>query len=238
VRKALDLEPDLAESHAAMGVMCALQLDWELARKYFEKALTLQPLNQNRAHILASYAEKVLLPLGELARAEQLLVAASDGDPLSPGILTSLGQVQIAARHFEAAIATLQRAAAYDATPFGTNNLMARALTYSGKPQQAIALFESNPANQNWERWLTPAYRLVSRQKDVDRLVAVNADDRPYRQALVYSAIGDKERTFKALMAAAVDSPQRTAVVLQYPEMEFLRGDPRLDDVRKLLKLQ
>jgi hypothetical protein len=60
----------------------------------------------------------------------------------------------------------------------------------------------------------------------------------PYRQALNYAALGDKERTFEALSRAAVVAPQRTAAVLAYPEMSLLRGDPRLDQLRQRFNLR
>jgi hypothetical protein len=56
--------------------------------------------------------------------------------------------------------------------------------------------------------------------------------------ALNYAALGDKECTFEALSRAAVVAPQRTAAVLAYPERSLLRGDTRLDQLRKRFNLR
>ncbi len=61
--------------------------------------------------------------------------------------------------------------------------------------------------------------------------------DHPYRQALVYAAVGDPDRTFTALNGAVDLMPQRTALLLVLPEMAFLRGDARMDALRKRLKM-
>ena len=74
--------------------------------------------------------------------------------------------------------------------------------------------------------------------EDVDRLVAahVKADD-PYHLAIIYSGLRDKERTFESLNRAADRADHRAPAFLFSPETEFLRGDPRLDDLKRKLKL-
>ena len=62
-------------------------------------------------------------------------------------------------------------------------------------------------------------------------------NEHPYRQALIYAALGDKDRTFEALNRAADVLPQRTVLLLVYPEMALLRGDPRLAVLRNKFNL-
>jgi cytochrome c-type biogenesis protein CcmH/NrfG len=76
------------------------------------------------------------------------------------------------------------------------------------------------------------------RRADVDRLVDAHRNEQPYRQALVYAALGDRDRAFEALNRAADLTPSRTAMVLAYPEMALLRGDPRLEPLRKRFNLR
>jgi hypothetical protein len=112
----------------------------------------------------------------------------------------------------------------------------------AGRPAEAIAFWKSttpDPDSSNgWERWLTRAYHLTGRRSDVDRLLAahVRADD-PYHLAIIYSGLGDKERTFESLNRAADRADHRAPAFLFSPETEFLRGDPRLDDLKRKLKL-
>jgi hypothetical protein len=67
-------------------------------------------------------------------------------------------------------------------------------------------------------------YVKAGRREEAERLLDVN--DLPHRQAVVFAALGDKARTLEALNRAAVTVPQRTVIMLVYPEMAFLRGDP------------
>lgn len=83
-----------------------------------------------------------------------------------------------------------------------------------------------------------PAYVKLGRRADVERLLNAPRNAHPYRQALNYAALGDKERTFEALSRAAAAAPQRTAAILAYPEMSLLRGDPRFDQLRKRFNLR
>jgi hypothetical protein len=77
----------------------------------------------------------------------------------------------------------------------------------------------------------------AGRHAEVERIVREHKNEHPYRQALMYAALSDKDRTFEALNRAAAVLPHRTALLLVYPEMAFLRGDPRLDALRKKLNL-
>jgi hypothetical protein len=110
-------------------------------------------------------------------------------------------------------------------------------LTFAGRPADAIAVWERSQPNM-WERWLITAYVQLGRRADVDRLLSLPRNAHPYRQALNYAALGDKERTIEALYRAADEAPVRTAAVLAYPEMAFLRGDPRLEKLRERFNLR
>jgi hypothetical protein len=52
-------------------------------------------------------------------------------------------------------------------------------------------------------------------------------DPEPSRQVLIYAALGDRARTLDALERAADVVPQRIVLWLGYPELAFLRDDPR-----------
>jgi hypothetical protein len=71
----------------------------------------------------------------------------------------------------------------------------------------------------------------------MERLIAAHRSEHPYRQALIYAALGDKDRTFEALNGAVDLAPHRTAQMLVYPEMALLGGDARLDALRTRLNL-
>jgi len=59
----------------------------------------------------------------------------------------------------------------------------------------------------------------------------------PYRLAVIHAALGDKDRAFEALNRAVEIVPHRVVLLLAYPELRSLRGDPRLAAVREKLRL-
>jgi serine/threonine-protein kinase len=235
--KALHLDPLLAEAHGAMGLTYAREQQWENARESFEEALRLSPSSTD---LRASYAISTLVPLGELRKAQRLLAVARDLDPYSLAIQRDLGIAQYYGGRFENAVANLQ--AVFDRDPAFqfVANMLARTLIFAGRPADAIPLYVNRPGAKpkGFDRWLTPAYLKLGRQNDIDRLIEEHKDARPYQRAIVYAGLNDKDRTFEELNLAVDDSPQRTAAVLVYPEMAFLRGDPRFDDLKKRLNLR
>ncbi|HJR61876.1 MAG TPA: protein kinase [Vicinamibacterales bacterium] len=233
--KALQLDPELAEAHAAMGVTYARERDWENATSSFERAIRLNP---NLSEIRTSYSVSTLVPQGHAAKALDILAGAREMDPLSLAVKWAVGWAQFIGGRYEEAIVILREVVAADPDFPYAANILARALTFAGRPEEAIALWESRPQPSNWERWLMPAYVKLGRRADVDRLLNLPRNANPYRQALNYAALGDKERTFEALSRAAAVEPLRTAAVLAYPEMSLLRGDPRLDQLRKRFSLR
>jgi tetratricopeptide (TPR) repeat protein len=159
-------------------------------------------------------------------------------DPLSLPLQRDLGVVQLYAGRYADAVATLRQVDdAKDPTVFGVKRPLAVALMHLGRHEEAIAVFKSNPA-VTWERWITRAYHRLGLREDVERLVNENKNDHPYRQALVYAGIGDKERTFEALDRAVDLVPARTALLLVEPQLDFLRNDPRFDQLRRRLNLR
>ena len=233
--KALQLDPELAEAHAAMGLTYAREFDWTNAASSFDRALSLNP---NLSEIRTSYSNSTLLPQGQTAKALEILAVATEMDPLSLAVKREVAIAQFFGGRYEEAIVNLRQVVAADPDFTYAANVLARALTFAGRPEEAIALWESRPQRSDWERWLLPAYVKTGRRADVDRLLNLPRNAHPYRQALSYAALGDKERTFEALSRAAVVAPQRTAAVLGYPEMSLLRGDPRLDQLRRQFNLR
>jgi len=233
--KALQMDPELAEAHAAMGITYAREFDWENATSSFERAIRLNP---NLSEIRTSYSASTLLPQGHAAKALDILARAMEMDPLSLAVKREVAHAQFVGGRYEEAIVNLRQVVAADPDFTYAANVLARALTFAGRPEEAIALWESRPQPSDWERWLMPAYVKLGRRADVNRLLNLPRNAHPYRQALNYAALGDKERTFEALSRAAVVAPLRTAAVLAYPEMSLLRGDPRLDQLRKRFNLR
>jgi serine/threonine-protein kinase len=231
---ALELDPQLAEAHAAMGLTYAREREWDLATASFERALD---LNGTLTQVRVNYAQ-TLVTMGQVDKALQLLETARTTDPLSPMVKRELAWTEFIDRRFEEAITDFRAALEDDpGLPFTTQGL-ARALTFAGRPEEAIEVWLHKPASDgDWERWLAHAYVRAGRREDLDRLIEADRNGHPYRQALIYSALGDIDKTFEYLNQSVDVAPHRTAQMLVYPEMALLRGDPRLDALRTRLNL-
>jgi tetratricopeptide (TPR) repeat protein len=140
--------------------------------------------------------------------------------------------VQLETGAYAEAVANLQSALAQDPN-FPSPNLP-RALTLAGRISESIALLEkSGPGTQQYL-----AYALVKagRRAEAERLAAANRGF-PFREAIIYAALGDKDRSFEALERMAVSEPQRLGLTLVFPEIATLRDDPRYAALRKKLRL-
>lgn len=221
--KALQLDPLLAEAHAAMGWVHSYDRDWGHAETAFQQALELNP---SLTQLATSYSISTLQPLGKHDEALRLLHAAWRNDPLSLDVQREIGEVQLQARRYEEAIETLQRVYAADPDfPFVTFYL-ARALMLAGRTAEAFPLLEpGGPVAK------AHALTLMGQRAKAEKLA--DGLDNPYTEALVYAVLGDKERAFDAVERVAASAPQRLGRLLMAPEMAVLYGDPRLAALRK-----
>ncbi len=226
--KALQLDPLLAEAHAAMGWVYAREFDWDNADKSFRRAID---LNATLSHVYTGYSFSTLRPVGKHAEAERLLRAALGNDPLSLDLRRELAHVLIQAGRYDEAIENFDRARAVD-PDFPVLHLY-RALTLAGRWAEAIPALEKGPG---FAPWLAHAYVRAGRRADAERLAVVHRGF-PFREANIYVALGDKDRAFEALQQMFATEPQRLAQLLAQPEMAVLHGDPRLTDLRKKLRL-
>ena len=109
--KALELDPDLAEAHAAMGVVYARDLDWASSEQHFEQAIALNP---SLSQVYTSYSFFTLRPLRKFDKAERLLKVAMQRDPLSLDVWREMAAVYFTVGRYDDAIDLLQRVRAVD----------------------------------------------------------------------------------------------------------------------------
>jgi hypothetical protein len=112
---------------------------------------------------------------------------------------------------------------------------LARALYFKGQPSEAIQILETlGPGATGTLGYL---YAATGRQAQAQRLAEQSAEC-PSRLVLIRAGLGDKDGTFEALDAMAAANEPRIGQYLSYPELSFIRGDERLEMLRRKLKLQ
>jgi len=111
-RKALALDPDLAEAQTSLACVEAVyDWNWRAAEERFLQALS---LNQQYSTAHHWYATHLLLPLGRFAEARTQIALARERDPLSLAVVTTVGLVAYFERDFDRAIAEYRKALEMD----------------------------------------------------------------------------------------------------------------------------
>jgi serine/threonine protein kinase/tetratricopeptide (TPR) repeat protein len=227
--RALALDPDLPEAHAALAYTLLYQWDVEGSVKAFERSIALNPNDANTRFWHAAQ-------LAAAGRFDESIAEASRGrqlDPVSPIITAGVSWMNHFARKHEQAaamavatmaidpdfvIAHARRGVALkhlaDYAPAATE--IGRCLTLSPDNPDHLAQLGQIHALQGQR---DAAHKLIARLKQLAATRFVPA----YDLALVHAALGERDAAFEWLQRAYDE---------RYGPLVFLRVDPDLDGVR------
>ena len=194
--KALQLDPLLAEAHAALGTVCARDAQWDQSRASFLRAIELDPGN---SFLRSQFVLNLLLPLNRIEEAVAQLRLAVTSDPLSPDLQRQLTQVLCSAGRF-------QEAARH------CGSQCAEVMLAQGNADEVVRGFQGQPESAVLGR----AYALVGRREEAEKIAT--GQRRPIGQAAIFTALGDKDRAFEALERAIPLGPIRLGRALTYAE--------------------
>ena len=140
IHKALALDDELAEAHAALGARAArYEYDWLTAERHLRHALELNP-SSAKAHF--DLAQNVLAPQGRWQEAEIENRLAGELDPLSPrSVMGSLWLADLEGRH-EVALEGFRKLAAASPDNSMAAGFVAGALADKGDYQGALKMFQ------------------------------------------------------------------------------------------------
>jgi TolB-like protein/Flp pilus assembly protein TadD len=235
-RKAIELDPDLAEPHVLLAGVYQKQWQWSNAETEFKRALE---LNSNDAGAHVGYA-KWLLCQGRTDEALAWVQRARELDPLGGAGITPLGGVAITngfilfhARRYDEAIRELRN-------DDPDHWILGLALIANGRPDEAITVLEKalgpdrNPAVMGV---LVRAYVHAGRRREALRLV----DELKRRQQKSYVAaasfvnaylgLGDNEQALAWMERAYQEQSNMLQLIKVHPYFDPLRGDPRFVDL-------
>jgi len=241
--KAIEIDDTLAEAHTALAyVKFYYDFDWQGAEGEFRRAIKLNPSYATAHQWYGEY-------LGEMGRIDESLVERKEAlrlDPLSPIITSELGFSYYEAGNYDRAIEEFRKAAELYPDFSPAHDFLAAAYEQSGRYDEAIAECEKaiTLADESYN-FLTLA-RIEARsgrRSDAQRLLGeiVESSKRRYCSpaliAMVYAALGDKDKVFEWLEKAYQERDWGLAQLKVSPELASVRSDPRYADLLKRMNL-
>ena len=134
-RRALALDPTLAEAHTALGLAHMLALRWREADEAFQRAVAVDPGFAPGQYFYGFY----LLRVGRVADAEEHMRRARIADPLSVPASALLAYCLSLLGRYDESLAESRRAYDLDSSSSGARGLVPLAMLHDGHPEDARA---------------------------------------------------------------------------------------------------
>jgi TolB-like protein/Flp pilus assembly protein TadD len=247
--KALEIDPNLAEAHSALGgVSWAYDWDWLTAEKEFEKALELNPASVV-SHLQYSF---YLATVGRFDDAIREGRRAQELDPLSPYALTSLAYIYTFAHRYDEALVAFGKSVELEpASGVGVLTHAEMAWTYAFKGAYTSAISEYGKISKlpnAMEGQVVSGGRgfvdaVAGKRHEALQIIAqfrTVAESRyadAYMVAAIYSGLGDKNRAFDWLNKGVEERSASMIFLKVDPFFDSLHSDPRFQDLLRRMGL-
>lgn len=199
-RKAIELAPEMAEGHSALGfVLMNGKLDLAGAREPYTRGFE---LGFGNAAILIGYANFASL-VGEFDDARRALSRAQRLDPLNAVLYRATALVEFAARDFEATRRAARTALSYNAQISTVYRLLGDMDLLEGNLAAARANYHKEPSKLSRLRGLAITSRLIEGEeagaKALSRLLAEYGENSLYQQAQIHAQWNEPRLAIDAL---------------------------------------
>jgi TolB-like protein/Tfp pilus assembly protein PilF len=234
-RRAIALDPNLADAYATLATMQMLRFDWKGATESREKALQLDPGNSNA---LQNRAIQTLITGSHTDAIAQIQVAL-DRDPLNVLNRRYAARLFLYTGRLDEAERLLRSILAVNPNYSAAHYELGRVLLLRGKTQDAVAQFEAE-TNPDWRDFGLPlgyytANRKVDAEAALDKLLA-KATDSEFQIAETYAWFGNADKAFEFL-DEAVTSDAGIIWFRYDPFLDRLKGDPRYQAILTRMNL-
>jgi tetratricopeptide (TPR) repeat protein len=243
-RRALELNPTLAEAHASLGLMAMNHdWDWATAERQFKHAIKLDPNYATAHQWYASY----LAAQGRFDEAVAEIERARQLDPLSSVINTYVGEILVFARRFPEAEEKLKETVKLNPGFHHAHGWLGRVYALQKRYDEALAEFEilERMDDKMWV-WgeMGWAYGLAGRQKEAEEMLAkVEAELarheglNQYPLLVINIGLGRTDEAFACLEFEYRGRATSLTSLKVNPIYDTLRGDPRYLELMRRVHL-
>ncbi len=235
-RKALELDPEIAEAHVLLADIYQQQWHWSDAQAEYKRALDLKP-NDAAAHV--GFAHWLLCQ----GRTQEAVTWTERGRELDPIEVsgTTIGQTLFFAHRYDEAIHELRSVLAVQGDSASALWYLGYSLIAKGQPDDAIPVLEKAVSITNRSPGvigvLIRAYAHAGRRKDALRLL----DELKQRRQKGYVPAGafvnaylgleDREQAFAWMEHAYQEQSNILQFLRVHPHFDPVRDDPRFKDL-------
>jgi TolB-like protein/DNA-binding winged helix-turn-helix (wHTH) protein/Tfp pilus assembly protein PilF len=250
--RAIQLDPSLAEAHAALGMEKShYEFDLPGAEREFLKALEVNP-NSPYAHLF--YSNCFLLPMGRKAQAIAENRRAVEIDPLSLPINNFLGMTYMMAGDDDSAYRQFQHTIAMDPSFPLAHEYFSWFLTTTGRYEESIKEKEKGDVLSGASPEQAAAEAIVMEkafksggekrfwQKDLELELKAGqqpgASASPFMLAADYAMAGQTDKAFEYLEKSYEEREGQDLTLLKFdPSYKNLRSDPRFSAMLRKIGL-
>jgi TolB-like protein/tetratricopeptide (TPR) repeat protein len=222
-RQALDLAPELAQAHLALGGVSEVTMNLTQASESYGRALELAPGNAQVLRISGGFAAA----MGQFDKGLEATRRAVVLDPLDRPSHSELGRSLYAARRYEEALRAFAQVRGLAPDFNGNYGDLGFAYYAIGDLQNARASCETKPDAWQSRQCLAVIYDKLGRHEDAEaelaKLRSWGGDGAAYQYATIYAQWGNRLKSLEWL---------ETALRLRDPGLLDLKTDPLLDPLR------
>jgi serine/threonine protein kinase/TolB-like protein/tetratricopeptide (TPR) repeat protein len=239
--RALELDESLPDAHLALANIKMNAWDWAAAERGYRRAIELSP-NYAKAH--SAYSSYLSL-MGRREQAIAEIKHARELDPLSVIASAYLGFTLLYARQYDEAIEALKETMELDRDFPIAHYVLGQAYVAKGMYAESVAAYreaarlgENSPSLQIY---LGHAYAKAGERKKAQailkRLEGGGEYVSPGELAILYAALGERERAFASLERAYAAHDLQLQYLGTDPAFDNLRSDPRFADLLRRIGL-
>ncbi len=237
-QKALELDENIAEAYTSLAwVKYRHDGDWFGAETDYNWAIGLNP-NYAIAH---HWYGALLRDMGRFDEALTQIERARDLNPFSPAINTSLGYLYFFARQYDQALTQCRQTLQQDPEFHWAYDVMALSHLQRGESKEALEELKQalalSASSLDYKCHLAQAYAqagLISEAQNVldELLREAETNHVPFHEiAMIYQALGQKERAISFLERASDVQPSILNAVKMDPRWDGFRMDPFYEEI-------